>query len=254
MTHKLKLKTTRQPSRSSRLTKEDLHHLKEDIQSTLTNIKTKSTKQSVEQVWGALKQTVKEATDKICKNKHKNRQHKYWITSETITLIEERKKMKAKGVHTEREQTLYKRLCKQIQRKCRQDKNNYIQKTCEEIERHHNRGETRDLYKKIKFLTRKFTPRTLTIEDKSGKILWERNEILERWRDYCAELYNEESPETQKAAPPNTPENEREPDIVRAEVEHAIKYLKTNKSPGQDEINEEALQALGDDGVDIRGV
>lgn len=74
----------------------------------LTNIKAKSKKQSVEQVWGALKQTVKEVTDMICKNKHRNRQHKYWITSETITLIEERKKIKAKDIHTEREQTLYK--------------------------------------------------------------------------------------------------------------------------------------------------
>jgi len=124
MVHKLKLKSTGQSLRSNRLTREDLHQPREAVQPTLTNIKVESTKQSVEQIWGALQKTVKEAADKICKNKnknkHKNRQHKYWITTETITLIEERKKIKAKGIRTEQEQTLYRHLCKQIQR-CRQE-------------------------------------------------------------------------------------------------------------------------------------
>jgi len=35
----------------------------------------------------------------------------------------------------------------------------------------------------------------LTIEDKEGRILWERNEILERWREYAAELYKGEDAE-----------------------------------------------------------
>lgn len=62
--------------------------------------------------------------------------------------------------------------------------------------------------------------------------------------------YTTESPEMQEATLPNTPENEREPNIMKAEVEQVIKYLKINNSSEQDEINAEALQALGD-GMDI---
>lgn len=107
------------------------------------------------------------------------------------------------------------------------------------------------MFKQIKTLIRKFKPKTLTIEDKNGNILWEQEKVLERWREYCTELYQEEPTALQDEALPRLVRNQQEPNIIRTEVEHAIKYLKSNKAPEPDNITAEVLRALGHDGADI---
>ena len=78
------------------------------------------------------------------------------------------------------------------------------------------------------------TARLAVIKDEDGKILTEREEIKDRWKRYCEELYA--SQETD-GVPDNTDEDscEDEPDILLSEVTNAIQHLKNKKSPGPDE-------------------
>ena len=66
-------------------------------------------------------------------------------------------------------------------------------------------------------LTGKSTARLAVIKDEDGKILTESEEIKDRWKRYCEELYA--SQETD-GVPDNTDEDswEDEPDILLSEV------------------------------------
>lgn len=158
--------------------------------------------------------------------------------------------MKKKGLTTQASIDTYKKLCKKIQRECRQDKNNYIKKICAEIEEHQNSNETHDLYKKVRELTRKFNPKTSSIEDKNGKILWENKEILDRWKQFIiVKNYTKMTQQQETQVPDMT--GEQEPHILKSEVEEAITHLKANKASGVDEVSAEMIKLLGDEGTRI---
>ena len=83
-----------------------------------------------------------------------------------------------------------------------------------------------------------------TVQDRSGKCLTEEREILNRWTEYCSELYNYKAdgdPSVQ-----NCPQADTEDDhpIFRREVEAAIQSLKKGKSAGVDNIPIELVQAV----------
>ena len=75
----------------------------------------------------------------------------------------------------------------------------------------------------MKTLTRSQANRATVIEDKDGKLLTEKTAVLNRWTEYCRELYNFES-----KPDPNVLDDdprEREPEtlpVIREEVEEAI--------------------------------
>lgn len=79
-----------------------------------------------------------------------------------------------------------------IQRQCRTDRDNYIDKICSEIQKCSNTAHTRDMYQKVKLLAQEFKPRHWTIESITGTItLLDKKAILDRWRQYCQQLYSD---------------------------------------------------------------
>ncbi|XP_071580973.1 uncharacterized protein [Temnothorax nylanderi] len=251
MKFRLRLKNIRQPQKVIAINGANKELFRREVQQKLaTNTADIINTQDPNQEWEELKKIIKTASESIqCKNRP-NRSNKFWITQRTLVTIEERKELKRKGLKTQTTRDTYKALCRRIQRECRQDKNEYIKEICREIEEHQNSNDTRDLYRKVRELTRKLTPRTAAIEDKSDKILWESNDIVERWRQYCEELYKEDTvAENGEQAIKMT--NEREPPILKSEVEEAITHLKPNKAPGLDEVSAEKIKLLGDEGIRI---
>ena len=71
--------------------------------------------------------------------------------------------------------------------------------------------------------------------------------ILNRWAEYCSELYNYEA--NGDPSVPNCPQTDTEDDhpILRREVEAAVQSLKKGKSAGVDNIPAELVQAGGED-------
>ena len=93
--------------------------------------------------------------------------------------------------------------------------------------------------------------KSATIQDKSGKCLTEENEILNRWTEYCSDLYNYETDGDPIVLDcPQIPDEEHYP-ILREEVEAAVKALKMGKSAGVDNIPAELVQAGGEVMIDI---
>lgn len=169
---------------------------------------------------------------------------KDFITPETAQIILERRELKEQGLCSPGDLQRYSELSRQVQLCCRKDYDSYINGICLQLEQHSLKNEFRYLFQKVKELTGTRKPKTCVIEDKSGCLLTDVADVLDRWKTYCAELYNT-SDSTNAVITWST----EEPDILPSEIEHAIKALKCKKTPGKDGITAELLKNLGQKGT-----
>ena len=91
--------------------------------------------------------------------------------------------MKGKG-ETER----YSHLNAQFQRLARTDKKAFLSDQCKETEENNRKGETRDLFKKIRDTKGIFHAKMDSIKDRDGMDLIEAENIKKRWQEYTEEL------------------------------------------------------------------
>ena len=86
-----------------------------------------------------------------------------------------------------------------------------------------------------------------TVQDRARKCLAEECHILNRWTEYCSELYNyKANGDPSVLNSPHTDTEDNHP-ILRGEVEAAVQSLKKGKSAGVDNIPGELVQAGGED-------
>ena len=99
----------------------------------------------------------------------------------------------------------------------------------------------------MKDLTTVKQGKATTVQGRSGKCLTEERQILNRWTEYCSELYNYKANGDPSVL--NCPQTDTEDDhtILRTEVEAAVQLLKKGKSAGVDNIPAELVQAGGED-------
>ena len=130
-------------------------------------------------------------------------------------------------------------------------KETWIQDQCQEVEACLRKNNSKTAYQLVKDLTTEKQGKSTTIQDKSGKCLTEENEILNRWTEYCSDLYNYETDGDPIVLDcPQIPDEEHHP-ILREEVEAAVKALKMGQSAGVDNIPAELVQAGGEAMIDI---
>ena len=72
-------------------------------------------------------------------------------------------------------------------------KETWLQSQCQEVEACLKKNNSKKAYQLVKDLTTKKQGKSTTIQDKSGNCLTEENEILNRWTEYCSDLYNYET-------------------------------------------------------------
>ena len=72
-------------------------------------------------------------------------------------------------------------------------KETWIQGQCQEVEACLRKNNSKEAYQLVKDLTTEKQGKSTTIQDKSGKCFTEENEILNRWTEYCSDLYNYET-------------------------------------------------------------
>ena len=80
-----------------------------------------------------------------------------------------------------------------MQRIARRDKQTFLSKQCNEIEKNNRMGKTRDLFKKIRGNKGMFDAKMGTVKDRSSKCLTETEEIKNRWQEYTEKLYKKMS-------------------------------------------------------------
>uniref|UniRef100_A0A2A4K4Y0 Uncharacterized protein n=1 Tax=Heliothis virescens TaxID=7102 RepID=A0A2A4K4Y0_HELVI len=110
---------------------------------------------------------------------------KDYITTETATVILERRQIKEGGLSTKEKRDHYAQLSNEVQRRCRNDYNTHINNMCCELEEHAKKNETRDLFRKVRDLTGTRKVKTCVIEDEEGHLLTDVEQVLDRWKRYC---------------------------------------------------------------------
>ena len=120
-------------------------------------------------------------------------------------------------------------------------KETWIQGQCHEVEACLRKNNSKKAYQLVKDLTTEKQGKSTTIQDKSGKCLTEENEILNRWTEYCSDLYNYETEgDPIVLGCPQIPDEEHHPIL-----------LKMGKSAGVDNIPAELVQAEREAIIDI---
>ena len=102
-------------------------------------------------------------------------------------------------------------------------------------------------YETLKTLTRTQQNRTSVIEDKKGELLTDDEAVLNRWTEYCQELYNFPLQPDKSILVDEPKHNIPEPlPVMKEEVKEAVKSLQGGKSPGLDNIPSELLKQGGE--------
>src|SRR5688572_16614744 len=84
----------------------------------------------------------------------------------------------------------------------------------------------------------------ICVKSKTDEDITKREEVAERWKEYCEELYDGED------ACKIEGEHIKEPAPLRSEVERAIRETARRKSAGPDEVPAELFKFAGDTATD----
>ena len=117
------------------------------------------------------------------------RPKKPWVTTDILMLCDKRRELKKEKKDPEGAKN-YRETNNKVKREMRKAKESWIEQQCSEIEESLERNNTKKAYQVIKDLTTEKHSRPTSIQDKAGKCLTEDKEMLDRWTEYCSELYN----------------------------------------------------------------
>ena len=111
-----------------------------------------------------------------------------WVTAEVLDLCDKRRELRKKRFEPEGSRK-YKVVNSTIKRCMKKAKENWIEQ-CSETEENLRKNNSKKAYQLMKDLTTVRRVKATTVQDRSGKCLTEEQQILNRWTEYCSELYN----------------------------------------------------------------
>ncbi|KAJ4426743.1 hypothetical protein ANN_26542 [Periplaneta americana] len=201
----------------------------------------------VNSVWENIRDSIKIAAEQSI-GYYETKRKKPWFDEDCCMVVERRKQAKLKFLQdpVEEKRDNYFNERREASRTLRNKKRGYLKEKLNEVETNSKNKNIRDLYKGIKEFKNGYQPRLNVIKDENGDLLADSPSILNRWKNYFAQLLNVHRPnrndrdeiEIQTAEP-------FIPEPTLSEVEIAIENLKKYKSPGIDQIPAELIQEGG---------
>uniref|UniRef100_A0A8D8XDM6 Craniofacial development protein 2 n=2 Tax=Cacopsylla melanoneura TaxID=428564 RepID=A0A8D8XDM6_9HEMI len=199
---------------------------------------------NIDENWNGMRDTIASTAQEVfgtekplCKQK--------WMTQEIIDLMEKRKTYK--NSEKPEDATKYKELKGKIQKICRQKKDEFINKQCEEAERL-DAIDSKLFHKKIKEMTMSPKKLSYSLIDAQGNEIYDSTQMLCRWKEYCENLYKDE----RSTEIPNIEINDNEiPHFSNEDIKDTIKKLSNGKSCGSDNIPAEFIKLLDTDGLTL---
>ena len=191
-----------------------------------------------ETTWEAMRDILVETAENNLP-KEKKRKRQKWMTEEILLMMEDRQKL------SDRQGSGYRELDKQIKKKCREAKENWLNDQCAEVEGQF--GSNHRLYRKINEISGRKSGciGSGCIKAKDGTMLVEKDTILNRWTEYVEELFP-----YVRGSMPGFQDLIEGPNILKSEVRTAIKMMRKNKAAGLDGVVIEMIKALEEYGVE----
>ena len=191
-----------------------------------------------ETTWEAMRDILIETAENILP-KEKKRKRQKWMTEEILLMMEDRQKL------SDRQGSGYRELDKQIKKKCREAKENWLNDQCAEVEEQF--GNNHRIYKRINEISGRKSGciGSGCIKTKEGTMLVEKDAILNRWTEYVEEVFHDV-----RGSMPSFPDLIEGPNILKSEVRTAIKMMRKHKAAGPDGVVIEMIEALEEYGVE----
>ena len=148
----------------------------------------------------------------------------------------QKRELRKKRFKPERSE-LYKEV-NNIKRGMKKAKKKWIGEQYSEIEENLRKNNSKRAYQLVKDLTTVKQGKATIVQDRSGKCLTEERQILNRWTEYCSELYNHKANGDPSVL--NCPQTDTEDDhpVLCKEMVAAVQSLKKGKSAGVDNIQQ----------------
>ena len=191
-------------------------------------------------LWEKMKGTILQAAEKHIPKKKKTKTTP-WLSNVAINIAAERRVAKNAG-----DKNKVRAMNSAFQKQARKDKEKHLNEMCKEMEEEGKKGRTKEMFEKVRAITKKPTPKMGSLKTRDGRIIGDEEGMKKRWREYSEELYSEDKRVKKEIY--DLTDDGKEPEVMEAEVEWAIKQLKDNKAPGSDEIPIEMIKA-GDDAM-----
>ena len=139
--------------------------------------------------WNQLEEILTETARKILPKRNEQAKQQ-WMTTEILNLMNQRRKY-----HNRNSSKQYTETDELIKQKCVKAKEELINKRCEELEDLANNNQQL-LYKKIKTMTKPKIKRANTaLRNKNCDVIYEKEQVLDRWVEYIGEFFNDNRPE-----------------------------------------------------------
>lgn len=221
-----------------------INHIKQQISDSINeninNIKSDNANTGdINEKWENIKQAITSASER--RLTPPKRKHKVWMTEEILELMNERRLSKTKDVNK------YEILDKEIQRKIKEAKEQWLSDQCEEVEELERKYDFFNMHKKVKEISGTHRIKsTSLLKNTDGTPILDMQQKLKRWTEYIKELFNDEDRGITTEA-----YTEEGPVILREEIEYALKNVKSGKASGPDGIPVELLKLLNDDAISV---
>ena len=129
-------------------------------------------------------------SEKRVRSLAKHRQKKNpWVTAGILDLCDKRRELRKKRFELEGSEK-YKEMNNNIMRCNKNAKENLIGEQSREIEENLRKNNSKRAYQLVKDLTTVKQGKVTSVQDRSGKCLTGERQIMNRWTEYCSELYD----------------------------------------------------------------
>ena len=145
-------------------------------------------------------------------------------------MMEERRKVKGKHV------SKYNELDNAIRQKCREQKEAWWNKQCDEIEREFYRNPSVAHIKGKKLAGKIYCSSSGCLKSKIGTMILEKEDILSRWEEYIGDRFEDDRRER-----PETNKEMEEPPSLKDEIESSLTSIKNGTATRPDNISVEIL-------------
>ena len=160
--------------------------VKNQYATLMTEQSEQSPEEDIEAEWNRLKTSLTSAVEATVSKKKRTARNE-WITEEILLNMEER-------IGAKNEIERYRVLDREVHTMCDKAKENWINQQCSGIEEFESKHKTREMYEKVKAVTgtKRKKSGNSCIRNKEGKVLFDQQEIQDRWTEHIEGLFNDE--------------------------------------------------------------